>query len=416
MIEGFRCAVCAATVPVATPWPWRCPNATATDRHHVLFRIPDAVPPPAVGADPNPLVAYDERMAWAAFAAAHGMGRGERVALVRALDDAVAAVDGTGFRRTPLFRSAELSDALGFSRRGGVWVKDETANVAGSHKARHLAGILLHLLVAEFVGVAPGRAPLAIASCGNAALAAATLACAVDWPLHVFVPPWASPEIVARLGELGAEITVCSRRSADPPGDPCVHRFREVVAAGAIPFSVQGPENALCLDSGRTIAWELADEEPVDRGFVQVGGGALATSVAQGLEDVGRRVRLHAVQTAGCAPLERAWRLSRAFGDTAAQHWSACMWPWETEPTSVADGILDDETYDWIGAVQGMEAGGGSPVVVGEPTIVSAHELAVRTTGVPVSPTGSAGLAGLVALRDEAGDDERVVVLFTGRS
>jgi threonine dehydratase len=425
MIEAFRCAACAATVPVAEPWPWRCPNATEADRHHVLFRVPPVVPEPGIVSDPNPFVAFDERMVWAAFAAAHGMGSGERNELVRALDSAVAGVDGAGFTWTPFGRSDELSDALGFDRRGGVWVKDETANVAGSHKARHLVGIVLHLLAAERLGVVPApaqasvsfRPVLAIASCGNAALAAATLARAVGWPLEVFVPDWADAGIVARLKALGPAITVCVRGAGGPPGDPCVHRFREVVARGAIPFSVQGPENALCLDGGRTIGWELVEQapEPMDRIFVQVGGGALATCVAQAFADVGQRVRLHAVQAAGCAPLERAWRLSRDLGDTAARHWSACMWPWEDEPRSVADGILDDETYDWLGVVQGMEASGGAPVVAAESTIVEAHELATKATGLPVSATGSAGLAGLLAIRDQVGDDERVAVLFTGR-
>ena len=40
----------------------------------------------------------------------------------------------------------------------------------------------------------------------------------------------------------------------------------------------------------------------------------------------------------------------------AARHRSAFMWPWETEPHSVADGILDDETYDWLAVVRGMLA------------------------------------------------------------
>ena len=30
------------------------------------------------------------------------------------------------------------------------------------------------------------------------------------------------------------------------------------MATGAIPFTVQGPENAWCLDGGRTIGWEMA--------------------------------------------------------------------------------------------------------------------------------------------------------------
>ena len=65
-------------------------------------------------------------------------------------------------------------------------------------------------------------------------------------------------------------------------------RFREAVDAGAIPFTVQGPENALCLDGGRTIGWEMLDQcaalgIELDRVFVQVGGGAFATCLGDGL-------------------------------------------------------------------------------------------------------------------------------------
>ena len=96
----------------------------------------------------------------------------------------VAGVAGTGFTTTPFLRADALSEALGFTADGGVWVKDETHHVAGSHKARHLFGILLHLVAAERCGVTPWspatRPPLAIASCGNAAIAASTLAAAVQ--------------------------------------------------------------------------------------------------------------------------------------------------------------------------------------------------------------------------------------------
>ena len=43
-----------------------------------------------------------------------------------------------------------------------------------------------------------------------------------------------------------------------------------------------------------------------------------------------------------------------------------------------------------------------------------AHELASSATGINVSPTGSAGLAGLLAIRDEVDDGERVAVIFSG--
>jgi threonine synthase len=101
----------------------------------------------------------------------------------------------------------------------------------------------------------------------------------------------------------------------------------------------------------------------------------------------------------------------------AATHRSEFMWPWEEEPRSIAHGILDDETYDWLAVVEGMLESGGGPVVVGEDLLARANRLAFETTGIDVDETGSAGLAGLVALRErgEIGDDERVAVLFTGR-
>ncbi len=262
------------------------------------------------------------------------------------------------------------------------------------------------------------RPPLAIASCGNAALAAATLAAAAAWPIEVFVPPWAATSVLARLHELGATVRVCPRRDGDPPGDPCVHRCRAAVEAGAVPFGVQGPENALCLDGGRTIGWEMHRQVPdLDRVFVQVGGGAFATCVGAAFAAAGRVPRLHAVQTQGCAPLARAWQRAQALPEGpagAGQHWAECMWPWEAEPTSLADGILDDETYDWLGVLTAMLASEGSPVVVPEALVREAAELGPRLTGIDASPTGTAGLAGLLAVRDEVGDAERVAVVFSG--
>ena len=67
-------------------------------------------------------------------------------------------------------------------------------------------------------------------------------------------------------------------------------------------------------------------------------------------------------------------------------------WP---DPHSVADGILDDETYDWIADVDAMRASGGRPIVAAEADIVRAHELAIAA-GFDVSATGSAGLAGVL--------------------
>jgi threonine dehydratase len=428
-VTGWRCAACGAEVPIATVLPFRCPNDPG-DRHHVLGAA-GGTQRVAPTDDPNPFVAYDSGFAWSAFAAAHGMDAGARADLVRRLDERVAAVAGTGFRRTPLRRADALSESLGFAAGGGVWVKDETHNVAGSQKARHLFTVLLHLHAAEELGLVPWEGPsarpaLAISSCGNAAIAASTLAAALDWRIRVFVPPWASDAVLVRLRALHAEVNICPRLATDPPGDPCVHRFREAVAGGALPFAVQGPENALCLDGGRTLGWELLDaaaEQGVrlDRVFVQVGGGAFAASVGAALQSSASPPRLMAVQTEGCAPLAGAWqRARRLSGGVAAAgaHWSECMRVWgsdgEPEPHSAADGILDDETYDWLGITAALAATGGDVVVASEDDVAEAHRLLTASTGIDATATGTAGLAGVLAIRAGIDPGERVAVIASG--
>ena len=418
MIAGWRCSVCAAHVDVAEPLSWRCPNATDGDRHHALELVSNDHELIDRG-DANPFLAFREHLAWDAFAETLGMTEVARQALIGELDAKIAAVAGRGFVRTPTARADALSEALGFTARGGIWLKDETGNVGGSHKARHLFTILAHLAALEATKRAPWtkRPELAISSCGNAAVAAATLAAALEWPLRVFVPEWADPTVITILGALGATIEHCPRRDADPPGDPCVHRFREAVARGAIPFSVQGTENAWCLDGGRTIGWEAAREGVnFDRAFVQVGGGALAAGLGAGLRLGGQRAMISAVQTEACAPLQRAWTRLAALGGAAhvGAHWDECMWPWETVGRSAADGILDDETYDWIPVVEAMAATNGGPIVVAEEQIGEAHRLIGAHTRIDASPTGTAALAGLLALDPPIDGDARVLIPITG--
>ena len=243
------------------------------------------------------------------------------------LDEAVAGVDGHGFVVTP------CSESLIGERR--VTVKDETDNVSGSHKARHTFGLMLHLLVRERRGgVAADRPPLAIASCGNAAVAAAVVAAAERWPINVYVPENPEAAVVARLQDLGANVEFCPRIDGEE-GDPSYLRFREAVGAGAVPFGCQGPDNGYTIDGGRTLGYELAEQAPgIDRVYVQVGGGALAASVAQGLAIGGSSAALIAVQTEGCAPLARAWDRTAELGglDEARRQRAAVMWPWTPTP------------------------------------------------------------------------------------
>ena len=443
--SALVCAGCGASPAPDDPHPFQCPNAGALDdTDHVLRRRLDvaAAAFPAAGDDAsaNPYLRYRRLFHAYHLARAGGIGDDDYCALVAHLDGAIAGVDGHGFVATPFSRAAALSEQLGFAPDGGVWVKDETGNVSGSHKARHLFGLLVHLEVLERLGLAdPARRPnLAIASCGNAALAAAVVAAAGRRVLDVFVPVDADAAVVDRLQALDARVTVCPREPG-VPGDPTYHRLVRALDEGALPFTCQGNLNGIAVEGGFTLGYEmtaaLADGPTLDRVVVQVGGGALASACIESIDDcvalgaLPRAPRVHTVQTEGAWPLRRAFdrvaaRLPEDAGPAdvrealayAATHRSEFMWPWEEEPHSVAHGILDDETYDWLAVVEGMLRTNGSPVVVGEALLVRANELAVRATGIDVDPTGSSGLAGLVALRDrgEIGDHERIAVLFTG--
>jgi threonine synthase len=442
--SSICCSGCGYVADPADPYPFRCPKAGTDDADHVLNRVlsPEETRFPA-GGEVNPFVRYRALMRSHHLAMALGMSDAGYRDLVASLDEPVADVAGHGFRATPFFRSQELSEVLGFSAAGGVWVKDETGNVSGSHKGRHLMGVLIHLAVMEACGLldAGNRRDLAIASCGNAALAAAVLARACGWRLTVFVPPEADAGLVHQLRDLAADVVVCPR-APGAPGDPAYRRLREELDRGALPFTTQGTENGLAIEGGQTLGYELvtdlassAARGELDHLIVQVGGGALASSCVQALREaaelgqLGRLPRVHTVQTRGAHPLERAYGRVRALLPDdpgpdavrravarAAVHRSAFMQAWATQPASVATGILDDETYDWRAVVEGMLLTGGRPLVVSESSLAEANRLAVAATGIPVDPTGSAGLGGLLEMRRSGGigDHDRVAVLFTG--
>jgi threonine synthase len=423
------CAGCGYRAP-GRELHLRCPNARpGDDIDHVIRRTidPARVLWPATG-EANPFIRYRTLFHWYHVARAAGRTDDAIVEEVVRLDEAVRRVDGRGFAITPFARN----DAL------NVWIKNETNNVAGSHKARHLFGTLLAL---RFMGEDdPGR-PLAIASCGNAALAAAVVARAAERELHVYVPVEADPTVVGDLEELGAIVTICER-GAKESGDPTVLRLREAVVAGAVPFTCQGNENGIAIEGGLTLGYELADalsalvaqapDARLDDLFIQVGGGALASSVIQALSEartlavIESLPHIHTVQTVGVAPLARAYRLirdqleqGRAATDVlreASRRRSRYMRPWWPVRLSVASGILDDETYDWLAVMRGMLATGGQPVVVDEAGLRDANQVARETTAIDVDPTGSAGLAGLLQLRrsGEVLPTETCAVLFTG--
>ena len=128
------------------PDPFRCPaSRPGDDIDHVLKPAGDAEGWRNIdGSSAQPFVRYRGRLYSYHLARVGGLADTEFCDIVAELDRAIEAVDGRGFRVTPTAPAPRLARALGLER-SGLWVKDETGNVSGSHKGRHLFGVMLYL-------------------------------------------------------------------------------------------------------------------------------------------------------------------------------------------------------------------------------------------------------------------------------
>ena len=179
-------------------------------------------------------------------------------------------------RRTPLMRLPGAALGLPCAE---VWLKLEQLQVSGSFKAR---GMLNRLLA----GPIPA-AGVIIASGGNAGIACAPAAQALDVRCEVYVPELCPPAKQSKLAALGATVVVggafypqalqaCQQRQADT-GALMVHAYDQPeVVAGA-----------------GTIALEIEAQAGLpDAVLVSVGGGGLIAGLAAGFESRTRVVAL----------------------------------------------------------------------------------------------------------------------------
>ncbi len=112
------------------------------------------------------------------------------------------------------------------------------------------------------------------------------------------------------------------------------------------------------------------------------------------------------------------WPIARGLLREISRTRQRYMRAWRPAPSSLARGILDDETYDWYGVLTAMLETGGFPLLASESTLARARDAGQRHvhTEIPVSHTGAAGLAGLLTAHERGllRARERVCVLFTG--
>ena len=183
-------------------------------------------------------------------------------------------------RHTPLWKLP--SSALGLPAGTApfeAWFKLEQLQCSGSFKARGMFNRLLSNTI-------PPTGVIA-ASGGNAGIATALAARALNVPAEIYVPSISSPAKRARLAALGARVVVGGEAYADAL-QACIARQRE--SGALMTHAYDQPE---VVAGAGTLAREIErDAGRPDQVLVSVGGGGLIGGIAAWFADRSRVVAL----------------------------------------------------------------------------------------------------------------------------
>ncbi len=310
----------------------------------------------------------------------------------------VAGRISLGEGMTPLLRTPRLGAELGC---GALWVKDEGGNPTGSFKAR---GIAAAMAMALKLGVTDVGMPTA----GNAGSASAAYGARSGIRAHIAMPRDTPESIVSEVRNYGAELQLVDGLISDAGrliAEGCRANGWFEMATLKEPYRVEGKKTM-----GYEL-WEQFDGRLPDAILYPTGGGTGLIGMWKAfdeLEQMGllgpERPRMFAVQSAGCAPIVRAWEA----GAERAQPWqdAATVAPGIRVPAPFADDLI----------LQALRASGGSAVAVPDDALVPAMRQLARAEGIDACPEGAASLAGLRRLLSDGVLDgaARIVLFNTG--
>ena len=221
-----------------------------------------------------------------------------RDASVVTLLDVVAAARRIApyVQRTPLERSAHLSDATG----ADVWLKLECFQTTGSFKLRGAVNALLSL------DDAARQRGVITASAGNHGLGVATAANLTGLPAAVVVPETASPAKVDLLRQTGCELILHG-----PDYDAAEAHAIDLAETRGVTF-VSAYDHPAVVAGGGTIALEILEAQPeTDLLIVPAGGGGLISGVALAAKGVTPEIAVYGAQSVASPALHAALAAGR---------------------------------------------------------------------------------------------------------
>ena len=276
---------------------------------------------------------------------------------------------------TPLLRAPRIEQRLG---SGEILIKEEGRLPTGSFKAR---GLALAVSMAKELGIKR----MAMATAGNAGAALAAYATRAGIESFVFCPEDAQGPNVGETVLQGAKLYKVNG---------LINDCAKIVAAGKEamgwfdtstlkePYRIEG-KKTMGLELAEQLGWTLPDVI-----FYPTGGGTGLIGMWKVFDELGRigwidgkRPRMVAVQSTGCAPIVRAYEQKQEFAE-----------PWQNAAT-VASGLRVPAALGDFLILRAIRESEGFAVAIPDEVILEARAEVGREEGILLSPEGAATYA-----------------------
>ncbi len=306
------------------------------------------------------------------------------------LPDAPPVSLGEGF--TPLLPSREFPN---------VFIKDEGLNPTGSFKARGMS-------VAVTMAKAYGLKKLAAPSAGNAGSALAAYAAAAGLEAYIFMPRDVPLANRVECASYGAHVTLVDGLISD-----CARMIAERKEKEGW-FDVSTLKEPFRVEGKKTMGYEVAEQLgwKLPQGIIYPTGGGVGLlgmwKAFDEMEELGwigsERPKMIVVQSAGCAPIVKAWDEGRSSAD---------FWP---DASTLAAGLRVPKAYGDYLILEILKKSSGMAVAATDAEIMDAFRHWARIEGIFAAPEGAASLVAYRKLRARGffSAEDRVVLFNTG--
>jgi len=311
---------------------------------------------------------------------------------------------------TPVTLGEGWTPMLHSKRYSGLYIKEEGANPTGTFKAR---GLGLAVTMAKHYGLQH----LAVPSAGNAAGALAAYAAAADITAHIFMPQDVPFANYLEGVIYGADVTMVDGLISD-----CARMVAENMKAqkeantptSQAWFDISTLKEPFRVEGKKTMGYELVEQlgwKYPDAVFYPTGGGVGLIGMWKAFEEMeqlgwvsGKRPKMYALQSSGCAPIAKAFAEHKTASEffQNAQTFAAGL----RVPKPYADTIILDIVRE----------SGGAAIAHPDDEILSSILDWAKHEGLFLSPEGAAATAaydGLIA-SGELKPTDKVVLFNTG--